>query len=269
MEPLHRQTHGVELPGEDLHHALGVAEDEPPVSPLLLEEQADALGLFGFGDLYIILLDQVEGGVPLVPLDHLRILEEPLGETEDGGGHGGGEEGRLPVLRGVVKDALDVIHKAHVQHLVGLVQDGETDGAELEGAAVEMVDDPAGGAYHDGGFFQGADLGVDVLSAIDGHHPESLLIFGEFPQLVADLHGQLPGGAQDQHLGVGGVVGILHQLDGGDAEGGGLARAGAGLADGVPAAHEHRDDLFLNRGKVFIARVLDGADHLRREVQGL
>ena len=95
-----------------------------------------------------------------------------------------------------------------------------------------MVQHSARRAYHDGRLLQGADLGVDALAAVNGHHPQALLIFGKLPQLLADLHGQLPGGAEHQHLRVLLLAGVLHQLDGGDAEGGGLARASPGAARG-------------------------------------
>ena len=131
-----------------------------------------------------------------------------------------------------------------------------------------MVQHAARRAHHDGRLLQGADLGVDALAAVNGHHPQALLIFGKLPQLLADLHGQLPGGAEHQHLRILLLAGVLHQLDGGDAEGGGLARARAGLADHIPPLEQHGDDLLLDGGKLFIARLLNGADHLRRKVQG-
>ena len=131
-----------------------------------------------------------------------------------------------------------------------------------------MVDDAAGGSHHHGGFFQGANLGVDVLAAVDGNHSQPLLVFGKFAQFIADLHGQLAGGAEDQHLGVGVVVRVHHLFDGGDTEGCGLAGAGAGLADHVAAGHQHGDGLLLDGGERLIAGVLNGPDHFGRQVHG-
>ena len=268
VETLHGQTHLGQLPGEHLYHAFGVAEDQATVGALLLKQQAHALCFFGFGHLHIVLGDEVEGGIALVALDGLRIPQEPLGQPQDGRRHGGGEQGGLPVFGGVEQDLLDVVHEAHVQHLVGLVQDGQADIHQLQGAAAQMVDDAAGGAHHHGGFFQGADLGVDVLAAVDGDHPQPFLVFGKFAQFIADLHGQLTGGAEDQHLGVGVVVRVHHLFDGGDTEGCGLAGAGAGLADHVAAGHQHGDGLLLDGGERLIAGVLNGTDHFGRQVHG-
>ena len=44
------------------------------------------------------------------------------GHPVDPGRHGGREEHRLPLRRGVLQDRLDVLGEAHVEHLVGLVE---------------------------------------------------------------------------------------------------------------------------------------------------
>ena len=46
--------------------------------------------------------------------------------------------------RGVVEDRLDVLGEAHLEHLVGLVEDEEAQLGQVEGALLEVVHDPAG-----------------------------------------------------------------------------------------------------------------------------
>jgi hypothetical protein len=60
------------------------------------------------------------------------------------GGHRCREEHGLVSLRGVVEDRLDVLGEAHVEHLVGLVQDNGLHGAEAQRSALEVIDRAAG-----------------------------------------------------------------------------------------------------------------------------
>ena len=48
-----------------------------------------------------------------------------------------------------VEDLLEILAKAHVEHLVGLVEDDDAERREIERAALEMVAQPPGRADHD------------------------------------------------------------------------------------------------------------------------
>jgi len=50
------------------------------------------------------------------------LAHEPFGEPHHLRRHRGREEGRLPIGRGLGQDGLDVFDEAHVQHLVGLIE---------------------------------------------------------------------------------------------------------------------------------------------------
>ena len=64
--------------------------------------------------------------------------------------------------------ALDVLDEAHVEHLVGLVEDDDCDAVEVERAAAHVVHHPAGRADHDlDAAAQRAELPVDRLAAVD------------------------------------------------------------------------------------------------------
>ena len=68
------------------------------------------------------------------------------------------------VVRGLVEDRLEVLGEAHVEHLVGLVEDDGGDVAEPQAAAVEQVERPAGRRDDDvDAGLQGAQLADDRL----------------------------------------------------------------------------------------------------------
>lgn len=66
---------------------------------------------------------------------------------------GGGEHERLAVAcllhGGVVHHLLNVLHKAHIQHAVGLVQNGEADALKVHAVAANKVKQPSGGGHQD------------------------------------------------------------------------------------------------------------------------
>ena len=104
---------------------------------------------------------------------------------------------------------------------------------QLEGAPAHVVHDPAGGADDDvGAFFEQEQLFLNGLAAIDWHRFDARLVFGELADLLAGLHGQFPGGGEDQHLDM--LFFWVDPFHSRDAEGSGLAGAGVGAADDIP-----------------------------------
>ena len=172
---------------------------------------------------------------------------------------GGREEQGLPVLRGLVEDLGDVVAEAHVEHLVGLVEDREPDRVEREGAAVEVVEDAPGRADHDlHPLPEGGDLPLDLLAAVDREHRDPAPEPGELEELLGHLDRELARRAEDHGLDA--AVGRVHALDDGEAEGGRLAGPGLGLADHVAAGEGRRHGLLLDRGRLLEPELLDGPD---------
>ena len=97
-----------------------------------------------------------------------------------------------------------------------------------------MVHDPPRGADDDlRSLAQRLQLALDGLAAVDGHDPQLALVGAQALELLGDLDGQLAGRAEDQRLDMALLdIDLLQQRD---AEGGGLAGAGLGLADDVAA----------------------------------
>ena len=156
-----------------------------------------------------------------------------------------------------VDDMPHVLVKAHVQHLVGLVQNDLGHMAQVDAAVLVVVHQAAGGGHHDlAALGQAAGLLVHIGAAVHAGHLDRRHKVRQVLHVAGDLLGQLPGGGQDHRLGHPffrpDVLG--HR----DAEGAGLAGAGGGLGDHVPAFHHQRDHFFLDLGHFFKAHPLHG-----------
>ena len=117
------------------------------------------------------------------------------------GRHRRGEQRDVLVGRGVGQDRLDVLGEAHVQHLVGLVEHQEPQLGQVEGAALQVVHDPAGRADHDvHAAAQGAELHAVPLAAVDREHVHARDVGGVPLEGLAHLERQLAGRRQHQRL---------------------------------------------------------------------
>ena len=74
--------------------------------------------------------------------DAQRVALVALGQRDDRPRHGRREEQGAPLRRGRVEDLLEILAKAHVEHLVGLVEHRDLELGEVERAALEMVAQP-------------------------------------------------------------------------------------------------------------------------------
>jgi hypothetical protein len=113
-------------------------------------------------------------------------------------------------------------------------------------------------------------LGGDLLAAVDGDDADRR-VGAEAFELGVDLDGEFAGGDEDDGLGGQAAGGPLED---GDAEGGGLAGAGAGLAEEVDAGEGAGDEVGLDFGGFFElglgeAAEEGGADAQRGEGGGL
>ena len=152
--------------------------------------------------------------------------------------HGGREQHRLPVRRGGGDDRLHVRQEAEVEHLVGLVEHEDPQRAKLQVALAQMVEEAARGADHDlGALGQRDDLRAQRAAAHDRHRPDAGVAAGGV-DVAGDLQAELPGGDDHQRLHLG-LLGV-DLLDDRDAEGEGLAGAGARLADQVDPGEGQR-----------------------------
>ena len=116
-------------------------------------------------------------------------------------GHRRREQRDLLVLGGVGEDRLDVLGEAHVEHLVGLVEHEEPQAAEVEGALLEVVHDPAGGADDDvDAAAQRRQLDAVPLAAVDRQHVHAGQVDGVLLERLGHLDRQLAGRREHQRL---------------------------------------------------------------------
>ena len=142
------------------------------------------------------------------------------------------------MLGGGGDDRLHVGQEPEVEHLVGLVDDQDAKLVELEVALAHVVQHATGGADHDlGALVEGDDLGAERAPADDRDRTHAGVTAGGV-DVARDLEAELPGGHDDQRLHLGQLgLDLLHDRD---AEGEGLAGAGAGLADEVDPGQRER-----------------------------
>jgi hypothetical protein len=195
----------------------------------------------------------------LVPVLVARLAQVALRDAADVRRHGGGEQRDLALLRGTTQDRIHGIGKTHRQHFVGLVQHHGTDAIERQRAAVEVIHDSPGRTDdHMGAALERAELRHIALATIDRQHVEAgdgarifLECFGHLDRKLARRH-------QYQRL-----RRLLLDIDtrqDRQGEGGGLARAGLGLAQDVGAGQQCGDGGGLDRRGGFIAHCRDGLE---------
>ena len=100
-----------------------------------------------------------------------RIVEVLLGQAANRVRHGCREQRDLLLLRSIFQNALNVFLEAHVQHLVGLIEDQEAQLGNVQGALLQVVDDAARGADDDlCATAQTRKLNAVCLATVDGQH---------------------------------------------------------------------------------------------------
>ncbi len=256
LEPLGQLGAGA-LGAHEHQHRLVVLGLEHPLERLPLLAGRHARGELGDArDGERLVLDPDVGGVAQVALGH----------APDRAGQGGREQRHLPLGGRVLEDPLHVVDEPHLEHLVGLVEAEEAHAAEVERPALEVVLHPPRRAdHHVHPAAQRAELDPDRLAPVDREHLHAALAEAAAvgPHGLAHLQRQLAGRHQHDRLHPVGVgVEVVQQ---GQREGGGLARAGLGLAEQVAPGEERGDRASLDRRRLLVAELLEGAQQRRRE----
>ncbi len=183
-------------------------------------------------------VDLVRDGVHQVALD--QAVDLVL--------QGGGEEEALAAGRNLVEQFGDLGQEAQVGHLVGLVEDGDLDGLEGAGAAVDDVAETARGGDEDvDAALQGVDLVAHGRAAADDLHLQAEHVAVGL-EGVRDLHRELTGRGEDDAAGLL-LLGVAARQGGEErqTEREGLAGAGATAAEDVLAGQGVRDGRRLDR----------------------
>ena len=116
------------------------------------------------------------------------VVHEPFGYFCNLGGHRCREEQHLALLGHMREDVVDGVDKAHVEHLVGLVENHGVYVVEVHHAAVYQVDE-ASRRGHDNldALAEGANLALYRRAAVDGQHLKAGSVFGHIGQVAGNL----------------------------------------------------------------------------------
>ena len=202
-------------------------------------------------------------GIATGDLDHLRGVQQAVGQSLDLVRERGREQQALLLGRENGQHALDVMHKAHVQHAVGLVQHEELDLAQVEVALLMVVQQAAGRGDQDvDAIAQARQLRAHAHATEHDHGLDGQVLAVD-AHAFFDLGGQFTRGGQNQ--GADGALALrgrgrrgaqlVQQRQG---ETGGLASAGLCASQQVAASDDRRDGLGLNGGGGGIAGFGDG-----------
>jgi hypothetical protein len=201
-------------------------------------------------------------------LDGDGVVEHVFGEGTDVVGHGGGEEEGLPIGGKVLEDAADVGEEAHVEHVVGFVEDEDFYVGEDDVALGEVVEEASGAGDHDvDAFAEFFELHVGADAAVDGDAAQAGCLAEDFDG-VACLLGKLTGGGEDEGADVAARA-VEQTLEDGEDEGGGFAGAGLGKAYQVTTLEGRGDGLELDGGGELVACGVYALHYLRVEVKRL
>ena len=201
VEPFSKIAPVLQLGSQLIHHPLGVAKNNGKVRIVHVQQPGEKLCLVLGPHIKIVLLNIFDGQLFFDHFDHLSIPLILVGNVQNGLGHGGGKEGRLPILRGVLQDGFDILPKAHVQHLIRLIQHHCVNPVHFDGVAAHMIHDSSRRAHNDlDTALQGTDLLVDVLAAVHRKQLDAVGVSGNLANFPGHLNGQLPGGTEDQRL---------------------------------------------------------------------
>jgi len=105
----------------------------------------------------------------------------------------------------------------------------------------------------------------DRLTAEHGHHPD-LRSSAVVVHCLADLHGELPGGHDDERGRDGRVVRV-DAVEDRQRECGRLARAGCGLTDEIDTIEQTRDRFTLNGGRLLVAEATQFVEQFRPQTE--
>ncbi len=239
-------TAAQQVSGQPVHRVLGVEEHDHP--PVPRGDLGGRLVLVRTVHMEYVVLHGGDGTRRRVDgVDH-RVRQIAADQQVDVAVEGGGEQHPLPAGTHLVEQGGDLGHEAHVGHLVGLVEDRGLDTVQPALAPVdEVLEPPGGGDDHLGAVPERGGLAADGHPADDGGQPQAHGA-GVRGERVGDLLGELAGGDQDEGERLPGL-GAPPRRAGqhGEAEGEGLARAGAATAEHVTAGQGVRQGGRLDR----------------------
>ena len=134
-------------------------------------------------------------------VDPLGIALKVFGKRCNGPGNGGGKEQGTAFLWGCAEDGFEVFAEAQVQHLIRFVQDHRFEGGDVQGALIDVIDQPARRAHHNMRAAGQRPAFVAHVHAANAGCDRGPCAGVEPFQLPLNLEGQLPCGGDYQGQG--------------------------------------------------------------------
>ena len=150
--------------------------------------------------------------------------------------------------------------KAHIQHAVSFIQHEDIHPVQADKSLAHQVQEPSGTG--DDNFrapVEGFHLAALADAAEDDGAVQAFALAVEL-EVLPGLHGQLPGGGEDQgadHFRVPPRGNLLQPLQDGQGESGGFAGARLGAAQHILSLQDQRDGSLLDGGRGFITGIAD------------
>ena len=162
------ETASAQLLGQFLSFEFGAHKHNHGLKFGDFENTGERVQLIAMGHVQEPLGDIGVGAGFRLDLNLVRVVHVLLRQPANPAGHGCGEQCDLFFFRGVRKDAFHIFLETHVEHFVGLVKDEEPQLGNVEGALLQVVDDPPRGAHNDlGATTQPGKLNAVGLATID------------------------------------------------------------------------------------------------------
>ena len=264
MQAGHGESAALQVGHHVFHTQLGVAEHQRQLGIIAHQQAGQQLALLERTHGNVALVDLLNGHLLRSHLDMHRILQVLLTQRQNRQRHGGGEQRGLAGFRGILQNGLDILAEAHVQHLVGLIQNGHLHAGNIQRAAAHVVHHAAGRTDDD--LHTAVQLAKLTLNGRAAVHRQSgnVLVLAQLVQLTGGLQRQLSGRGEHDSLHAA-VIGIdhLHQRN---AEGGGLAGAGLCLTDHVLAFQHGRNGVALDGRRLLKAHFLNRLAEFLRNI---
>ena len=133
--------------------------------------------------------------------DFLVVVQVVEGNLLDVLAHGSREEQGVSIFRNVLKDGIDALREAHVQHLVSLIKHHVVHVLQLSHATINQIEQTTRGS-HDNlhTMLQGANLASDVGTAINCGNMQTVDVLGKTVQIVCYLEAELTCRTEDDSL---------------------------------------------------------------------
>ena len=202
-------------------------------------------------------------------IDTHRFAQVLRGGLGDLVGKRGREQHRLSFGWALPQDVGDFVPEAHRQHLVGFVENDGLQAAEHEILTTDMIEKTARRTDDDvDAAAQRYDLASHRHAAVDRVNAQAFL-GADGTQLLGDLVSELARWREHEGARLVGLARHLgHAVQQRHTEGGGLARAGAGLDHEVFALHRRLNHRRLHVGRQRVAETGDSGLDLVADGEG-